>query len=244
MAVARALIFEPAVLLMDEPLGALDKNLRTHLQMEFKQLQRQLGVTVIYVTHDRTGAHHVGPDRGDEPRAVEQVGTPAGAVRGARHGSSSPGSSARATRGRYIRPGQPTAVRSAWPAGRSFPAAAELAPGHRVHAERPSGTGGPGLRRGEAGTLRGRVVEGIYAGETIRYWVEAEGAGRLLAKRPNDRQDDTPARGRGRDRLAERGLQGLRGRDGPSPRPSEARAAAAPARGDPLAAPLSRPLSS
>jgi ABC-type Fe3+/spermidine/putrescine transport system ATPase subunit len=41
---------------------------------------------------------------------------------------------------------------------------------------------------GEGGILRGRVVEAIYAGEVIRYWVEAEGAGRLLAKRPNDRR--------------------------------------------------------
>ena len=53
MALARALVFEPQLVLMDEPLGALDKQLREHMQIEIKQLHRQLGVTVVYVTHDQ-----------------------------------------------------------------------------------------------------------------------------------------------------------------------------------------------
>jgi putative spermidine/putrescine transport system ATP-binding protein len=53
IAVARAVVFEPRVLLMDEPLGALDKNLREALQLEIKRIHRELGVTVIYVTHDQ-----------------------------------------------------------------------------------------------------------------------------------------------------------------------------------------------
>jgi putative spermidine/putrescine transport system ATP-binding protein len=56
VAVARALVFEPRVLLMDEPLGALDKKLRNSLQLELKRLQRRLNVTVIYVTHDQEEA--------------------------------------------------------------------------------------------------------------------------------------------------------------------------------------------
>lgn len=56
VAVARALIFEPPVLLMDEPLGALDKKLRESMQFEIKRLQSRLGVTVIYVTHDQEEA--------------------------------------------------------------------------------------------------------------------------------------------------------------------------------------------
>jgi putative spermidine/putrescine transport system ATP-binding protein len=55
-AVARAVVFEPQIILMDEPLGALDKQLREQLQLEIKQLHRQLGVTVIYVTHDQSEA--------------------------------------------------------------------------------------------------------------------------------------------------------------------------------------------
>ncbi|KAA0969473.1 ABC transporter ATP-binding protein [Aureimonas fodinaquatilis] len=56
IAVARALVFEPPVLLMDEPLGALDKKLREEMQIEIKSLQQRLGVTVIYVTHDQEEA--------------------------------------------------------------------------------------------------------------------------------------------------------------------------------------------
>jgi putative spermidine/putrescine transport system ATP-binding protein len=53
VALARAIGFGPSILLMDEPLGALDKNLREQVQMEIKEIQRRLGVTVVYVTHDQ-----------------------------------------------------------------------------------------------------------------------------------------------------------------------------------------------
>jgi spermidine/putrescine ABC transporter ATP-binding subunit len=56
VAVARALVFQPPVLLMDEPLGALDKKLRQELQIEIKTLHAALGVTIIYVTHDQEEA--------------------------------------------------------------------------------------------------------------------------------------------------------------------------------------------
>jgi len=53
VAVARALVFDPAVVLMDEPLGALDKNLRESMQYEIKHIHESIGVTVVYVTHDQ-----------------------------------------------------------------------------------------------------------------------------------------------------------------------------------------------
>ena len=53
VAVARALVFEPSLVLMDEPLGALDKHLREKMQFELKHIHEQLGVTVVYVTHDQ-----------------------------------------------------------------------------------------------------------------------------------------------------------------------------------------------
>lgn len=53
VAVARALVFEPKAVLMDEPLGALDKSLREQLQYEISRIHRELGVTVLYVTHDQ-----------------------------------------------------------------------------------------------------------------------------------------------------------------------------------------------
>jgi ABC-type Fe3+/spermidine/putrescine transport system ATPase subunit len=56
VALARALVLRPQVLLMDEPLGALDKKLRAHMQLELKHIQRHLHVTVIYVTHDQEEA--------------------------------------------------------------------------------------------------------------------------------------------------------------------------------------------
>jgi len=56
VALARALVFEPPLLLMDEPLGALDKRLREELQLEIKRVHREVGVTVISVTHDQSEA--------------------------------------------------------------------------------------------------------------------------------------------------------------------------------------------
>src|SRR5204863_7234630 len=53
---ARCLLVEPAVLLLDEPLGALDKKLREAMQVELKSLQRQVGITAIFVTHDQEEA--------------------------------------------------------------------------------------------------------------------------------------------------------------------------------------------
>ena len=56
IALARALVFEPELVLMDEPLGALDKQLRETLQFEITKLAHDLGITVVYVTHDQTEA--------------------------------------------------------------------------------------------------------------------------------------------------------------------------------------------
>ncbi|SOC04783.1 ABC transporter ATP-binding protein [Rhodobacter maris] len=53
IALARALVFDPSLVLMDEPLGALDKQLREHMQFEIKHLHETLGITVVYVTHDQ-----------------------------------------------------------------------------------------------------------------------------------------------------------------------------------------------
>uniref|UniRef100_E1TJI5 Spermidine/putrescine import ATP-binding protein PotA n=1 Tax=Burkholderia sp. (strain CCGE1003) TaxID=640512 RepID=E1TJI5_BURSG len=56
VALARALVFEPSVVLMDEPLGALDKRLRETMQYEIMRLHRELGLTIVYVTHDQAEA--------------------------------------------------------------------------------------------------------------------------------------------------------------------------------------------
>ena len=56
VALARGLVFNPDVLLLDEPLGALDKNLREQMQVELKRIHREVGITMVYVTHDQTEA--------------------------------------------------------------------------------------------------------------------------------------------------------------------------------------------
>jgi putative spermidine/putrescine transport system ATP-binding protein len=56
VAIARAIVFHPSIVLMDEPLGALDKNLRYEMQVEIKEIQQRLGMTVLYVTHDQEEA--------------------------------------------------------------------------------------------------------------------------------------------------------------------------------------------
>ena len=56
VAIARAIVMKPAVLLLDEPLGALDKNLREAMQVELRALQRHLGLTMVFVTHDQEEA--------------------------------------------------------------------------------------------------------------------------------------------------------------------------------------------
>ncbi|MBB6468856.1 putative spermidine/putrescine transport system ATP-binding protein [Aminobacter lissarensis] len=79
VALARALVFEPSLLLLDEPLGALDKNLREQMQIEIKRIQRALGVTTIFVTHDQSEAMSMS-DRivVFEKGRVQQVATPLG----------------------------------------------------------------------------------------------------------------------------------------------------------------------
>ena len=56
VALARAMVFRPPILLMDEPLGALDKKLREHMQLELKHIQEKSGITILYVTHDQEEA--------------------------------------------------------------------------------------------------------------------------------------------------------------------------------------------
>ena len=77
VALARALVLEPTVLLLDEPMGALDAKLRKQLQLELRSLQKQVGTTFVYVTHDQDEALTMSDrlavlDKGK----VMQIGTP------------------------------------------------------------------------------------------------------------------------------------------------------------------------
>lgn len=77
IAIARALVNEPKVLLLDEPLGALDLKLRKEMQIELKDMQKRVGITFIYVTHDQEEALTMSDtiivmDKGE----IQQIGTP------------------------------------------------------------------------------------------------------------------------------------------------------------------------
>ncbi len=77
IAIARAVINEPRVLLLDEPLGALDLKLRRQMQLELKRLQKKLGITFIYITHDQEEAINMSDRIAVMNQGVlEQVGTP------------------------------------------------------------------------------------------------------------------------------------------------------------------------
>ena len=77
VALARAMVYRPALLLMDEPLGALDKKLREQLQLEIKRVQRERGISVLYVTHDQEEALTMSDRIAVFNRGrIEQIGTP------------------------------------------------------------------------------------------------------------------------------------------------------------------------
>lgn len=77
VAIARALINRPKVLLLDEPLGALDLKLRKQMQVELKRLQKKLGITFIYVTHDQEEALNMSDRIAVMNKGIiEQIGTP------------------------------------------------------------------------------------------------------------------------------------------------------------------------
>lgn len=77
VAVARALVFNPPVILMDEPLGALDKKLREAMQLEIKRIQERIGATVVYVTHDQEEALTMSNRVAVMHRgALQQIGAP------------------------------------------------------------------------------------------------------------------------------------------------------------------------
>src|SRR6266545_1372474 len=67
VALARALVYRPRVLLLDEPLAALDKKLREEMRDELRAIQRSVGITTVFVTHNQGGPRALGSHRGDEP---------------------------------------------------------------------------------------------------------------------------------------------------------------------------------
>jgi putative spermidine/putrescine transport system ATP-binding protein len=170
VALARATVVEPKVLLLDEPLGALDLKLREQMQVELKEIQRDLGITFIFVTHDQEEALTLS-DRiavFNDGR-IEQLGTPSDL---------------------YERPGSRFVA--------DFVGTSNLFDGERSrallgregeHSVRPEKMtvgatehGGDGIRN-----AWGTVVEAIYLGSGIRLVVDLDAGARVTVLEQNDR---------------------------------------------------------
>ena len=186
MALARALVFEPPVLLMDEPLGALDRKLRVEMQLELKRLQARLGVTVIYVTHDQeealTLSDRIAVMNGGR---IEQLGDPTELYETPRSsfvaqfiGESNrlEGTVAAAPDGRSVLITSAGLRLPARPGGAPVgePAVLFLRPERIVIAP-----------DGEAGAVAGDVVEVVFVGEATRYVVRTAGGETFTVKRLN-----------------------------------------------------------
>lgn len=170
VALARCFVYQPSVILMDEPLGALDRKLREHLQVEIKQLHRKTGATIIYVTHDQEEALAMS-DRiclMNQAR-VEQIGAPreiymapATAFAAEFIGTSN------IFRGQIAKQdGRPVLVAS----GHSFklaePSLAEGATAALVVRPEAISLGGTGEN-----SVRGEVIETIFGGADVRILAE------------------------------------------------------------------------
>ncbi len=189
VALARAIVFRPPILLMDEPLGALDKKLRERLQLEIMEISRGLGVTVIYVTHDQEEAlfmsHRIAVYHGGR---IEQLGTPdelyerpvsafvAGFV----------GDSNMFTGRVDDGVGEPVLMDGRWPIRLGTRRSGLQAGARMTVVVRPERlrVNAPGASVGAARavTIAGRVREAIYLGSVRKYVIDLEGDRRVTAR--------------------------------------------------------------
>ena len=172
VALARALVNHPQVLLLDEPLGALDLKLRQEMQIELKRIQRavrEVGITFVYVTHDQEEALTMSDRLAvfNDGR-IEQIGTPAAV---------------------YERPenafvagfvGASNVLRRS---GRTF----------TVRPEKIRMTDDGGTRRDDENAATGRIRDVVYAGMFTRYVVDLDDGGELVVVRQNLETSSTEA---------------------------------------------------
>ncbi len=183
IALARAIVFEPEVLLLDEPLSALDANMREEMRVEIKKIQKETGITAIFVTHDQEEALSMS----DQivvmnAGAVEQIGTPEDVYE----------TPATAFVADFL--GKANMLAGTVTASDSGTATISLAAGHAVTVASP-GTLAPGaavtvvvrpqkLSVGPAATanrLTGRVVSTSYLGGSVIYEIDIGGKAAIRA---------------------------------------------------------------
>ncbi|MEZ0067652.1 putative spermidine/putrescine transport system ATP-binding protein [Streptacidiphilus sp. MAP12-20] len=182
VALARALVNRPPVLLLDEPLGALDLKLRLEMQIELKQIQREAGITFVFVTHDQDEALTMS-DRIAVFNAgrIEQVGTPAEV---------------------YEHPTTPFVAGFVGTSNLITGAAAEQVFGaagnyavrpEKIRIAHPDDPAGP-----DEVSANGHISEVVYAGAQTRFLVDLDAGGRLVALRQNaEESSEDVARHRG-----------------------------------------------
>jgi putative spermidine/putrescine transport system ATP-binding protein len=185
VALARAMVFEPQLVLMDEPLGALDKKLREHMQIELKRLHAETGLTVVYVTHDQGEALTMS-DRVAvfNEGMLQQVDTPAALYESPRN----------AFVAQFI--GDNNLLTATLEAAEDGFCRARLPGGEAVEARLHAATGAgqaivlslrpEHIRIGGIGanTLAGTVSDAIYHGDHVRLLVARPGGGELVIKLP------------------------------------------------------------
>ncbi|MCP9207605.1 ABC transporter ATP-binding protein [Streptomyces cucumeris] len=170
VALARALVSRPRVLLLDEPLGALDLKLREQMQIELKELQREVGITFVFVTHDQDEALTMSDRIAVFNRGrVEQVGTPAEI---------------------YERPATPFVAGFVGTSNLLTGPAAEQVVGEtgtfsirpeKIRVLKEDRDGGTPDASGAVGT----VAEVVYLGDATRFLVDLDAGGRLTALQQN-----------------------------------------------------------
>ncbi|MGE5172103.1 MAG: ABC transporter ATP-binding protein [Rudaea sp.] len=203
VAVARALVFEPSLVLMDEPLGALDKQLREQMQLELRRLHERLGVTMIYVTHDqhealtlsdRIAVFHRGRiEQLDRPERIYEQPANAFVARFIGENNRLDGRIERVD-------GLACTVRIAGDTLVQGTLAAPLPPGAAVTVSlRPErvqiGAGLPTIGANGHRRVPGRLREVIYLGDHVRARVALPGHGDFTIKRPIDEAHRLPASG-------------------------------------------------
>ncbi|MEV0664364.1 ABC transporter ATP-binding protein [Actinomadura luteofluorescens] len=183
VALARALVNEPKVLLLDEPLGALDLKLREEMQVELKSIQRRAGITFVFVTHDQEEALTLS-DRVAvlDGGRVQQVGTPAEV---------------------YERPATEFVAGFVGTTNRIGDVCVRP---EKLHVHEEGGApdaggpdaGGPDAGGPDAGDRQalGTVAEVVYAGAVTRYVVDLESGDRVVALQQNLRTSSMDVLGR------------------------------------------------
>ncbi len=198
IALARAAVYDPRILLMDEPLGALDKNLREEMQFEIKAFHRQIDATILYVTHDQDEAtamsDRIAIMNGGR---IVQCGAPRDLYEHPRNAfAASFLGSANLFDVVGNSPAGPGAVKVRLANGTELNAvtgASVAAPGvAQVVCVRPEtiqiGPAGTLASGGDANLLQGRVTDAIYTAGTFRYQVDVGSKSLVSVKLPSIRQ--------------------------------------------------------